>query len=80
MEKHYDGTKSEHQQQPPIFDGENFNYWKDMIKSFFLAYDSDLWDMVTDGYTHPVDGSGQKIDRKMMSDQQKCDSETTTKP
>ena len=27
--------------------------------------------MVTDGYTRLVDGRGQKIDRKMMSDQQK---------
>ena len=29
--------------------------------------------MVTDGYTHLVDGHGQKIDRKRMYDQQKCD-------
>ena len=29
--------------------------------------------MVIDGYTHPVDESGQKIDRKRMSDQQKRD-------
>ena len=57
--------------KPPVFDGENFDYWKDRIESFFLAHDADLWDMVTDGYTHLVDGRGQKIDRKMMSDQQK---------
>ena len=57
--------------KPPVFDGENFDYWKDRIESFFLAHDADLWDMVTDGYTHPVDGRGQKIERKMMSDQQK---------
>ena len=57
--------------KPPVFNGENFNYWKDRIESFFLAHDADLWDMVTDGYTHPVDGRGQKIDRKMMFDQQK---------
>ena len=59
--------------KPPVFDGENFDYWKDIIESFFLAHDADLWDMVTDGYMHPVDGRGQKIDRKMMSDQQKCE-------
>ncbi|CAI8615440.1 unnamed protein product [Vicia faba] len=59
--------------KPPVFDGENFDYWKDRIESFFLAHDVDLWDMVTDGYTHPVNASGQKIDRKTMSDQQKRD-------
>ena len=57
--------------KPPVFDGENFDYWKDRIESFFLDHDANLWDMVTDGYMHPVDGRGQKIDRKMMSDQQK---------
>ena len=57
--------------KPPIFDGENFDYWKDKIKSFFLAHDTDLWDMVTDGYIHPVDERGQKIDKKKMTDQQK---------
>ena len=34
--------------KPPIIDGENFDYWKDRIESFFLAHDADLWDMVTD--------------------------------
>ena len=29
--------------------------------------------MVIDGYTHPMDESGQKIDRKRMPDQQKHD-------
>ena len=44
--------------KPPVFDGENFDYWKDRIESFFLAHDVDLWDMVIDGYIHPVDESG----------------------
>ena len=57
--------------RPRMFDGENFDYWKDIIESFFLALDTDLWDMVTDGYTHPSDENGQKIDRKKISDQQK---------
>src|ERR1044072_8040073 len=57
--------------RPPMFDGENFDYWKDRIESLFLAHVDDLWDMVTDGYTHPTDTSGQKIERMKMSDQQK---------
>ena len=41
--------------KPPIFNRENFDYWKDRIKSFFLEYDVDLWDMVMNGYIHHVD-------------------------
>src|ERR1043165_5290241 len=67
---HYD-EKDRISGRPSMFDGENFNYWKDKIESFFLAHDADLWDMVTDGYTHPVDASDQKIERKKMSDQEK---------
>lgn len=26
--------------KPPMFDGENFDYWKDRIKIFFLGYDA----------------------------------------
>ena len=58
---------------PPIFDVEKFDYSKDIIRSFFLAYDADLWDMVTDGYIHPIDEISQKIDRKIMTDHQKRD-------
>ena len=60
------GTSQNISSSPPLFDGENLDYWKDMIKSFFLAYDADLWDMVTDEYIHPVDESGQKMDKKRM--------------
>ena len=65
------GTSQNISSTPPIFDGENFDYQKDMIRSFFLAYDADLWDMVTDGYIHPIDESGQKIDIKRMTDHQR---------
>ena len=41
--------------KPPVFDGEDFDYWKDRLESFFLGHDSDLWDIVLDGYTHPTD-------------------------
>ena len=65
---HYD-DKDRISGKPPMFDGEKFYYQKDIIRSFFLAHDADLWDMVTDGYTHPFDASGQNIERKKMSDQ-----------
>lgn len=54
-----------------MFDGENFDYWKDMIESFFLGYDADLWDLVVDGYSYPVDRTGKKIERKAITDSQK---------
>lgn len=57
--------------KPPMFDGENFDYWKDRIESFFLGYDVDLWDLVIDGYTHPTNDEGKKIDRKSMTEHQK---------
>ncbi|PNX62377.1 hypothetical protein L195_g052950 [Trifolium pratense] len=50
--------KDHYSTKPPIFDGEKFDYRKEKIESFFLGYNADLWDMVTDGYTHPVDASG----------------------
>ena len=31
----------------------------------------DLWDLVFDGYTHPIDDKGQKIARSAMTDAQK---------
>jgi len=55
----------------PIFDGQNFEYWKDRLESFFLGYDADLWDIVIDGYSPPTDRSGNKIERKAMTDTQK---------
>lgn len=39
----------------------------------FLGYDIDLYDMIVDGYTHHVDGNGNKMERRMMIDQQKKD-------
>ena len=59
--------------KPPVFDGEDFEYWKDRLESFFLGHDSDLWDIVLDGYKHPIDSEGNKVDRKNMDRQQKAD-------
>lgn len=60
--------RDHHISKPPIFDGDKFDYWKDRIKSLFLGHGVDLWDMVVDGYTHPIDGSGNKVERRMMTD------------
>src|SRR3954463_11362162 len=57
--------------RPPVFDGENFEYWKDRLESYFLGLDGDLWDLLVDGYKHPVKASGVKLTRQEMSDDQK---------
>src|SRR3954470_19188503 len=57
--------------RPPVFDGENFEYWKDRLESYFLGLDGDLWDLLVDGYEHPVNASGAKMSRQEMSDDQK---------
>jgi hypothetical protein len=55
--------------KPPIFDGEKFDYWKDRIESFFLGYDVNLWDLVVDGYVHPVNAKGNNIAKSAMTGQ-----------
>src|SRR3954462_15703625 len=57
--------------RPPVFDGENFEYWKDKLESYFLGLDGDLWDLLMDGYKHPVNASGVKLTRHEMNDDQK---------
>src|SRR4051812_12639595 len=57
--------------RPPVFDGENFEYGKDRLESYFLGLDGDLWDLFVDGYRHLVNASGVKMSRQEMSDDQK---------
>src|SRR3954453_17159508 len=57
--------------RPPVFDGENFEYWKDKLESYFLGLDGDLWDLLMDGYRHPVNTRGVKMSRQEISDDQK---------
>lgn len=72
-EKSYTKNNNHYSVKPPIFNGEKFNYWKDRIESFFLGYDADLWDLVLDGYTHPIYDNGTKLERSKISDQQRKD-------
>ena len=54
--------------KPPIFDGERFEYWKDRLESFFLGYDADLWDLITDGYREPISEEGIPIPKSQKSE------------
>src|ERR1044072_1696904 len=57
--------------KPPVFDGEKFDYWKDKIKSFFLGFDFELWELVTEGYEKPKDTEGNGIPLSQMTELQK---------
>src|SRR3954464_7465675 len=54
----YNGNGNSGYTRPPIIDGENFEYWKDKLESYFLGLDGDLWDLLVDGYKHPVKANG----------------------
>src|SRR3954463_12703337 len=57
--------------RPPLFDGENFEYWKDKLESYFLGLDGELWNLLMDGYKLPVKASGVRLTRQEMDDDQK---------
>src|SRR3954464_8994299 len=49
------------------FDGEKFEYWKDKLESYFLGLDADLWDLLLDGYKHPLKPIGVRLTRSEMT-------------
>src|SRR4051812_18102935 len=57
--------------RPPVFDGENFEYWKDKLESYFLGLDGELWDLLMDGCKHPVEATSVRLTRQEMNDDQK---------
>src|SRR3954468_23914924 len=57
--------------RPPVFDGENFEYWNDKLESYFLGLDGDIWDLLMDGYKHPVKATSIRLTRQEMNDDQK---------
>lgn len=59
--------------KPLVFYEGRFDYWNDKINIFFLGQDFDLWDLVVDGYEHPIYASGTKVERRVMTYQQKKD-------
>src|SRR5580765_1771071 len=66
-----DNKGNSYSAKPPIFDGERFDYWKDRIKSFFLGFDMELWEYVTDGYVAPVENEVAIPLSRMTEDQKK---------
>ena len=50
-------------QRPPMFCGENFSFWKDLMKNFIDSQDMDVWDIIEFVYTFPtkIDENGAEI-------------------
>ena len=50
-------------QRPPMFCGENFSFWKDLMKNFIDSQDMDVWDIIEFRYTYPtkIDENGAEI-------------------
>src|SRR3954466_15417276 len=67
----YNGNGNNGYTRPLVFDGENFEYWKDKLESYFLGLDADLWDLLLDGYKHPIKANGVKLTRKEMTGEQR---------
>src|SRR3954468_15008846 len=67
----YNGNGNNGYTRSPVIDGENFEYWKDRLESYFLGLDGDLWDLMVDGYKHPVKANGVRLTRQEMNDDQK---------
>ena len=72
-------TEGGHMNRPPLFNGENFDYWKDKIKAFFETQNLDLWDIVQSGYILPMNDAGVAIPRDQWNDEQKKRYQTNQK-
>lgn len=40
--------------KPPVSDGTNYDYWKDMMVSFLKSMDKKTWKVVIKGWKHHV--------------------------
>ena len=40
--------------RPPIFDGNNFFYWKIRTTTYLQSLETDVWEIVEGGYTFPT--------------------------
>src|SRR4051812_42292316 len=67
----YNGNGNNGYTRPPVFDGENFEYLKDKLESYFHGLDGELWDLLMDGYKHPIKATGIRLTRQEMDDDQK---------
>lgn len=56
---------------PPLFKGEKFDYWKQIMTTLFESYHIGMWDVVENGNCVPLNEKGQLLDKSVWSDDQK---------
>lgn len=61
---------------PPYFDGEDYTQWKVMMQAFLQSLDENIWNIVENGWEHPIkpvesktaEGSSAKTELKPRSE------------
>ena len=58
--------------RPPLFDGNNFSYWKVRMVAFIQGtLGDDVWDIIENGYNYPTkpatEGSDERV-KKILSE------------
>src|SRR3954462_12476523 len=46
-------------QRPPLFDGNNYNYWKCRMRIYLQSFNLEIWQIVESAYTPPTTPVGQ---------------------
>jgi hypothetical protein len=49
------------------FDGRNYSYWSDRVKTYLMALGVDIWYSVVNGYVIPNNASTDPNEKKLMS-------------
>jgi len=59
--------------RPPSFGGyvEQLSWWKRKMYSHIIGLDDELWDIIEDGVSFPLDSKGMVVDRKSLIDAHK---------
>ena len=65
--------RSSHSERFPIFDGNDYIYWRDRMKIRLQAINIELWQIVENGYTvqHPDDPTSDDKARMRLNAQAK---------
>ena len=48
------GQEGHSTSRPPLFDGTNYDYWKNRMMIFLQAIDDDMWEIIEEGATIPM--------------------------
>ena len=57
--------------RPPLFNGNDYDYWKKRMIAFFDAQNMDIWDLVQNGYQTPTNAEGQDLPRPQWTEGQR---------